>query len=261
MEIGCQSHQYRYSPSIVGNEKCNPRCHGRWWVNIQYRVQYLLVLALRFLQPWITHHRSHPNIAQAFHSQYFLTYFCWMTITSRISVIGIYGLIIAVILAESIPKPNVDSRENSYSIYTGMAHVSETWWLLSHLTLFCESCHLSCIILTNNCTCISGPSAMCWPVLWTVRTRCWGLYRHCGRIWRAMCGLSSIEHYTISVETRIIWIFVSSWSRHWWRHWRFVREWRPEQTLCWNVDHADFFRGISIVVSIFISSIRACNAR
>jgi len=162
-------------------------------------------------------------------------------------VIGIYGLIIAVILAESIPKPNVDSRENSYSIYTGMAHVSETWWLLSHLTLFCESCHLSCIILTNNCTCISGPSAMCWPVLWTVRTRCWGLYRHCGRIWRAMCGLSSIEHYTISVETRIIWIFVSSWSRHWWRHWRFVREWRPEQTLCWNVDHADFFRGISIV--------------
>eukprot|EP00578_Thalassiosira_sp_NH16_P016574 CAMPEP_0181110476 /NCGR_PEP_ID=MMETSP1071-20121207/18739_1 /TAXON_ID=35127 /ORGANISM="Thalassiosira sp., Strain NH16" /LENGTH=213 /DNA_ID=CAMNT_0023194259 /DNA_START=13 /DNA_END=654 /DNA_ORIENTATION=+ len=38
-------------------------------------------------------------------------------------VIGIYGLIIAVILAESIPKPNVDSRENSYSIYTGMAHL------------------------------------------------------------------------------------------------------------------------------------------
>ena len=41
-----------------------------------------------------------------------------------ISVIGIYGLIIAVILAESIPKPNVDTRANVYSIYTGMAHVS-----------------------------------------------------------------------------------------------------------------------------------------
>mmetsp|Transcript_21769 Transcript_21769/g.44759 ORF Transcript_21769/g.44759 Transcript_21769/m.44759 type:complete len:192 (+) Transcript_21769:62-637(+) len=37
-------------------------------------------------------------------------------------VIGIYGLIIAVILAESIPKP-MDTRENVYSIYTGMAHL------------------------------------------------------------------------------------------------------------------------------------------
>ena len=40
------------------------------------------------------------------------------------TVIGIYGLIIAVILAESISTPN-KSRENMYSIYTGMAHVSE----------------------------------------------------------------------------------------------------------------------------------------
>ena len=38
------------------------------------------------------------------------------------SVIGIYGLIIAVILAESIPSPAL-SRENTYSIYTGMAHL------------------------------------------------------------------------------------------------------------------------------------------
>eukprot|EP00804_Cyclotella_cryptica_P025662 CCRYP_002877-RC/>CCRYP_002877-RC protein AED:0.36 eAED:0.36 QI:338/1/1/1/0.66/0.75/4/1388/212 len=38
-------------------------------------------------------------------------------------VIGIYGLIISVILAESIPKPN-DQRQNTYSIYTGMAHLS-----------------------------------------------------------------------------------------------------------------------------------------
>lgn len=43
--------------------------------------------------------------------------------TATIEVIGIYGLIIAVILAESIPKPNVDTRENTYSIYTGMAHL------------------------------------------------------------------------------------------------------------------------------------------
>ena len=45
------------------------------------------------------------------------------THSMHVSVIGIYGLIIAVILAESIPKPNVDTRENVYSIYTGMAHL------------------------------------------------------------------------------------------------------------------------------------------
>merc|ERR1711957_83113 len=38
-------------------------------------------------------------------------------------VIGIYGLIVAVILAESIPKPNL-KRENLYSVYTAMAHLS-----------------------------------------------------------------------------------------------------------------------------------------
>ncbi|EED86821.1 v-type h-atpase subunit, partial [Thalassiosira pseudonana CCMP1335] len=38
-------------------------------------------------------------------------------------VIGIYGLIIAVILAGNIPTPTVGTRENVYSIYTGMAHL------------------------------------------------------------------------------------------------------------------------------------------
>merc|ERR1712038_1707148 len=37
-------------------------------------------------------------------------------------VIGIYGLIVAVILAQSIAVPNAN-RENAYSIYTGMAHL------------------------------------------------------------------------------------------------------------------------------------------
>jgi hypothetical protein len=46
-----------------------------------------------------------------------------------LSVIGIYGLIISVILAESIPRPN-DQRQNIYSIYTGMAHVSYFGYLL-----------------------------------------------------------------------------------------------------------------------------------
>lgn len=39
-------------------------------------------------------------------------------------VIGIYGLIIAVILGGNIPSPTVGTGENIYSIYTGMAHVS-----------------------------------------------------------------------------------------------------------------------------------------
>jgi len=38
-------------------------------------------------------------------------------------VIGIYGLIVAVILAESIPTPHSATRDNSYSIYSGMAHL------------------------------------------------------------------------------------------------------------------------------------------
>lgn len=38
-------------------------------------------------------------------------------------VIGIYGLIVAVILAESIPTPN-KTGANGYSIYTAMAHLA-----------------------------------------------------------------------------------------------------------------------------------------
>eukprot|EP01083_Nonionella_stella_P048808 130293_1 len=37
-------------------------------------------------------------------------------------VLGIYGLIVAVILAESIPSPS-KQRDNAYSVYTAMAHL------------------------------------------------------------------------------------------------------------------------------------------
>lgn len=37
-------------------------------------------------------------------------------------VLGIYGLIVAVILAESIPSPS-KNRDNAYSVYTAMAHL------------------------------------------------------------------------------------------------------------------------------------------
>ena len=38
-------------------------------------------------------------------------------------VIGIYGLIVGVILSQAIVTPDSTSRENSYSIYSGMAHL------------------------------------------------------------------------------------------------------------------------------------------
>lgn len=38
-------------------------------------------------------------------------------------VIGIYGLIVSVILAQNIPTPSGD-RQNAYSIYSGMAHLA-----------------------------------------------------------------------------------------------------------------------------------------
>jgi V-type H+-transporting ATPase proteolipid subunit len=38
-------------------------------------------------------------------------------------VIGIYGLIIAVILAGNIPPPTVGTSENVYSVYTGFSHL------------------------------------------------------------------------------------------------------------------------------------------
>jgi V-type H+-transporting ATPase proteolipid subunit len=41
---------------------------------------------------------------------------------SSLLVIGIYGLIVGVIIGQSITKPSND-RENAYSTYTGMAHL------------------------------------------------------------------------------------------------------------------------------------------
>jgi V-type H+-transporting ATPase proteolipid subunit len=38
-------------------------------------------------------------------------------------VIGIYGLIVAVIIGESIPPPSKTNQDNAYSIYTAMAHL------------------------------------------------------------------------------------------------------------------------------------------
>ena len=37
-------------------------------------------------------------------------------------VIGIYGLIVGVIIVQSVTKPSLE-RENSYSTYTGLAHL------------------------------------------------------------------------------------------------------------------------------------------
>lgn len=58
-----------------------------------------------------------------------LCHFCTIFISSLFRwtngdtlVIGIYGLIVGVIIGQSVTKPSND-RENSYSTYTGMAHL------------------------------------------------------------------------------------------------------------------------------------------
>ena len=38
-------------------------------------------------------------------------------------VIGIYGLIVGVILGQAIQVPDSSTRDNVYSIYSGMAHL------------------------------------------------------------------------------------------------------------------------------------------
>lgn len=52
---------------------------------------------------------------------YSITHHC--TITPRhTTVIGIYGLIVGVIIGQSVTQPSLE-RENSYSTYTGLAHL------------------------------------------------------------------------------------------------------------------------------------------
>lgn len=50
-----------------------------------------------------------------------ISLFLHMFIT-RQSVIGIYGLIVGVIISQSVTQPS-NERENSYSTYTGLAHL------------------------------------------------------------------------------------------------------------------------------------------
>lgn len=80
-------------------------------------------------------------------------------------VIGIYGLIVGVILGQSIQTPQ-NSRENVYSIYSAMAHVSVscvfastpstslyiyiyiyTYSLSSHLFFSNISLRLACVVV------------------------------------------------------------------------------------------------------------------
>ena len=46
-------------------------------------------------------------------------------------VLGIYGLIVAVIITQAISPPNAD-KTTTYSAYNGYAHVSRDWFPLSH---------------------------------------------------------------------------------------------------------------------------------
>lgn len=71
-------------------------------------------------------------------------------------VIGIYGLIIAVILGGNIPSPTVGTGENVYSIYTGMAHVS------SFVQIANDACIAS--LISNDFRYV----ALRWTLLWTL---------------------------------------------------------------------------------------------
>jgi V-type H+-transporting ATPase proteolipid subunit len=76
----------------LGNEECDPNCYGGRYVG--YEHFWFPVLSLPFM----------------------------VLIYIMIIVIGIYGLIVGVIIGQSVTKPSND-RENSYSTYTGMAHL------------------------------------------------------------------------------------------------------------------------------------------
>jgi V-type H+-transporting ATPase proteolipid subunit len=55
-------------------------------------------------------------------SQLFLVVAAGIYFLLLVLVIGIYGLIVGVIITQSITKPS-NERENAYSTYTGMAHL------------------------------------------------------------------------------------------------------------------------------------------
>ena len=52
----------------------------------------------------------------------FLNIFFVKTQTHTTTVIGIYGLIVGVIISQSVTQPSLE-RENSYSTYSGLAHL------------------------------------------------------------------------------------------------------------------------------------------
>lgn len=62
------------------------------------------------------------------------------------SVIGIYGLIVGVILAQSIDVPT-GARENVYSSYSAMAHVSVASELCVSFLLANIMSLMSCVLL------------------------------------------------------------------------------------------------------------------
>lgn len=81
-------------------------------------------------------------------------------------VIGIYGLIIAVILGGNIPSPTVGTGENIYSIYTGMAHVS---FVIGELCC-CINSYILMTCFYHNMFLL--PSALRWTLLRSLRSSC-----------------------------------------------------------------------------------------
>jgi ATP synthase proteolipid subunit len=100
-------------------------------------------------------------------------------------VIGIYGLIVGVILAQSITKPTND-RQNMYSIYTAMAHVSDA-----------GSCRLlKCYCFAGNLT--FEISVCSRSLLWRLWIGGGRLHRNCWRLRCSSSWLPCVSHYLVS---------------------------------------------------------------
>jgi F0F1-type ATP synthase membrane subunit c/vacuolar-type H+-ATPase subunit K len=103
-------------------------------------------------------------------------------LTPPVSVIGIYGLIVGVILAQSIDIPS-GSRENVYSIYSAMAHVSPSvsihpsvlsFFLLFPLSWVSHTSHLH-MFLYSLCTYVKLAAGLCCGLSGLVAGGCIGI--------------------------------------------------------------------------------------
>lgn len=121
-------------------------------------------------------------------------------------VLGIYGLIVSVIITQSITSPGGDAS-NTYSVYNGYTHVSFTQqdFLNPKLQIIDSPSTISNLQLC--------PSACCRFVLWSFLLGCWR-YHWCD--WRCWSTRIWIESRT---RTKMVLGRKRGRRRRWWRFW------------------------------------------